>query len=893
MEGTTSNNGLNAVRGIITREAMLEYLNLQRWSRQLCASIPLTLGLWLTLLALVSYRAHTEASFSIRQALTKHITDVTADMSKGASPSSLPTDSTMTEDPRCTCACAPVGFDLCQPGLPTVASFNGSLAIEKLQYLHARSQYFEGPVADLKPMKWDNLQTIDDVWYWVQHGFIADLWHEVPASVPVEVGSIFGAEASLGVPLQPPGRVLRFNQILGGVRLRQRRTEVEECNGDPRITALLRQTCHSSEPLTKAFGPAAMGEGLYAEGFLPESEERGAFDVYLDIGRPVYEVYETLKHSLENLGWLDDATSELLLQAAFLNGEAEPALYGFVEVHFVFEKSGALRSHIRVSTSAAKDYPGPLYVALDATWFSLVFLLLAVSMHKAIRRWRGKRQPADFWTAVDWFAILVSLCIVAGRLLISLDSSKVADRVSKLPSSPPAFSAELVERQAYQAAWALILDNIIHINLWMEYYRLALFVYSVVLTFEIFKVFRGQPKLQLLAVTMRHAAEDVLHFIVMFFILFLSFAFSGYLIYGLRLQHWSTTTRAINTCFRSLIGDTDLPAMYEVAPVSTLVWYFLFLTVMIFMMLNLLLAITYDHYSLVKRRCGQTAGISLQASLTLRDIRRRLAGTGCLNFCCRCRRSSDIPEHAQLMQELMDLSNVPQDEQGSSNNSVLGLRMHWKEKNLRALDQGKANKDPILRQLRRPVDKDLKKMHLNADYLSHLLDECAAQAKRESGRKEIQVAQMQELVVMAEDLIVAMRQRIESCQLSTKTVMYEFMWRLEVLERKVHSSLADLVHIANCAGIADAKPAQTIAQRAKLDSTVGALRSLSPEARTDALLEGSVHRVLDHLGQTNAASSTSQAAGAGPESPKNTIQDWHRAMRRVDMRAKRAGPGAR
>jgi len=169
-------------------------------------------------------------------------------------------------------------------------------------------------------------------------------------------------------------------------------------------------------------------------------------------------------------------------------------------------------------------------------------------------------------------------------------------------------------------------------------------------------------------------------------------------------------------------------------------------------------------------------------------------------------------------------------------------------------------------------------MQVDPDYGEFLMEESAEQFRRDGGYEGARVAQLRELVLVAEGDLAAMRTRLSSCQGTAKSVMYELTSRLEVLERMVHSILSDLVVIASAAGVPDCKPATSQQQRAKLDSTVGSLRSLTAAARSDGMLTGSMSRVLKQL-----------AHGDRPQSPEGGVHDWHRAMKSIDGRSKRLG----
>merc|ERR1719188_2414740 len=95
--------------------------------------------------------------------------------------------------------------------------------------------------------------------------------------------------------------------------------------------------CHSEAPAVLPYGP---GLQSYTEGFMPDALELGAFDAFMDLEQPARAATEKLQHMLRAHKWLDDATKSLTLQAAMFNAEAIPPMFGTVEVHFDFARSG-------------------------------------------------------------------------------------------------------------------------------------------------------------------------------------------------------------------------------------------------------------------------------------------------------------------------------------------------------------------------------------------------------------------------------------------------------------------------------------------------------------------------------------------------------------------------
>merc|ERR1719247_2421254 len=91
-------------------------------------------------------------------------------------------------------------------------------------------------------MTWDRINTPQDVWFWIEHGFIPDVWR----ARSQEAGN---------ATLQ--GLVAQKNLIIGGVRARQERAKWSSTCEDKVSTELVSfygSACRSAEDFTGAFG---------------------------------------------------------------------------------------------------------------------------------------------------------------------------------------------------------------------------------------------------------------------------------------------------------------------------------------------------------------------------------------------------------------------------------------------------------------------------------------------------------------------------------------------------------------------------------------------------------------------------------------------------------------
>lgn len=837
------------LEGPVTRQQAIEFINLQRWAREGFSTFMYVSILWLSFLTLVDLHSHIKVSYEMYSEVTSALDRVVAAADRGIAPNAI---FSMAGESVCSCSCPglcdqssiPGGQEL--PGVPTGAFlFNGTVLPEQLQTMRAKSQFLRNLGKPVKTIKLSEVNSIPDVWFWLQHGLIPELWHEEARSNPVNTTLLFGDAALLKSvkgnlkATEKPGHFMRWNQVIGGVRLRQRRLHVAGCRAG-KVSDRFDQKCHKRHDSVMPFGPGTIA---YADGFVPDEKERGAFDIYLDTERPVHIALETLQFMLEAHHWLDASTKSLQVQVPIINVEVTPALYGLIEIRFDFTRSGDLTKKVDIWTSAANPYSGFSLVYLaDAVWVLLLTYLLFKKVWQAIKYFVKVRERHDvlcnFWYLFDWATILCGFAILGSWIYTVNETTALTDVVTTL-SEAPSFDASDVLIKSYHAHYGDALDRTKHLMNYRERLRLAQFGYSMMLIFQFIKAFRGQPKLAQLTRTLINACEDLTHWLACFIVLFLTFAFSGHLVFGLRLEEWSTSTKCVNSAFRALKGDLDLLNMYEVAPITTMIWFWLFLVLMIFTMMNLLLATVYDHYQLVKVKANAFTGVGLQFKDALRDLWKRegfkMFFCGC---CCRCRRRDDLPSHEDMLENLMARAGYNPTEKHHVFRTVLGPK--WmRKKTEKHVFAGEVSAEHIKLDEQQPAEDDLKQLGVDPDYIQALLEGAENYREREFDPEELHTNQLRELVTLAEIEMAAMRRRLDNCQGHMRLTMHDLARRLEHLERATHSSLADLVYLAGAAGISD---------RTEHEAQMETFENSASGCHKSAALTSTYRRVMTHLG---------------------------------------------
>merc|ERR1719428_1853694 len=88
-------------------------------------------------------------------------------------------------------------------------------------------------------------------------------------------------------------------------------------------------------------------------------------------------------------------------------------------------------------------------------------------------------------------------------------------------------------------------------------FRYALFGYSLVIILRCFKAFSSQQRLAVVSQTLLACTTDVFHFGCVFMFIFTMFSVAGVIIFGHRVESFSTLERASITGLFILMGDFD------------------------------------------------------------------------------------------------------------------------------------------------------------------------------------------------------------------------------------------------------------------------------------------------------------------------------------------------
>jgi hypothetical protein len=148
----------------------------------------------------------------------------------------------------------------------------------------------------------------------------------------------------------------------------------------------------------------------------------------------------------------------------------------------------------------------------------------------------------------------------------------------------------------FYAGIAEIQEELESLLVWKSFTQLGMFWYAMIFLTRFFKGFRGQPRIMEITSTLTAASADLIHFAIIFFVVFVNFGIAGHVLFGAEVSDWSTLEKALQSNLALAYGRVDWESLHRVAPYAAIVWLFGYAVAIVLLLLNFLLAIIADHY---------------------------------------------------------------------------------------------------------------------------------------------------------------------------------------------------------------------------------------------------------------------------------------------------------
>eukprot|EP00002_Diphylleia_rotans_P035109 TRINITY_DN7622_c0_g1_i2.p1 TRINITY_DN7622_c0_g1~~TRINITY_DN7622_c0_g1_i2.p1 ORF type:complete len:1664 (+),score=322.02 TRINITY_DN7622_c0_g1_i2:46-5037(+) len=277
---------------------------------------------------------------------------------------------------------------------------------------------------------------------------------------------------------------------------------------------------------------------------------------------------------LQENGWIDLQTRAVVVEFLIVNDNTQ--LLSFVSQLHELPAAGGIHSEVKIQILPSIAFNNYF------SFYSILHIALAVYglgflMHEA---WQLKRMGVEYFNDVwNFFDIFMFLLII---VVVSMQST--------MNSLYSVIRQEQISDQELYDSY----NNIM--NLWVIYKIVlgVLLILALLRVMYFFTIFESFGPMQLVVAAM---AKDMIRFLGMLFIFFISFSLSYYTIFGSVLLNYSSFPRIMSTLGLYLFGEFNFDEIRAEEPIVAPLLFFLYMLLCGILLVNFLIAIlsgTYD-----------------------------------------------------------------------------------------------------------------------------------------------------------------------------------------------------------------------------------------------------------------------------------------------------------
>ena len=282
---------------------------------------------------------------------------------------------------------------------------------------------------------------------------------------------------------------------------------------------------------------------------------------------------------LQNHDWINEFTAAVFIEFSV----HEPSSRLFSSIKYLYERlpTGGVVTSVNVQTLAlyppfSGDFLNTLYELCHEFLVVCILILVGLEIKEIIDQ--KKAYFMQFWNWVHIMQILAS----ASAVIIGL-----------LKANQASFFVKRVQQNPYDNS---SLDRIAMLSDY-ENYLLALVTFTI--TIRLLKLFKFNRQIGQMARTLRRSQRSLISFAVVFGNSLLAFTVAGVLTFGATIQSFSSFYQSFGTVVRMTVGGSvNFPDVKLHHQILGPFFLSMFVIWMIFILVNMLVAILVDFYEL-------------------------------------------------------------------------------------------------------------------------------------------------------------------------------------------------------------------------------------------------------------------------------------------------------
>ena len=369
-------------------------------------------------------------------------------------------------------------------------------------------------------------------------------------------------------------------------------------------------------PYPYAFFPHQWGLGGLKETRAISTEDYGLYKLYFDTRLSAAQAQRMVQY-IKDAGFVDELTEQMDLE--IVNYNAEFNAFGVLTVQFRWDMGGAILWDYQYNAAQLSLYSGmrgQLLIALEVT-FAVMLLFDAIRESRDIRLAILRENVLHGYflrlsNCIDWghYILIVVSSALWGlyNVYISNVSLKLAYPILQDIKSRCRFFSTSSKEEFDFLEFSRNIKYLAYMkNLYSAMNCLVILLFVV----RIIKILDFQTRMSLITRTLRLASTDLFHYMCLFSFIFVGYASVGTLLLGDRLPELQNLSNSFSALFKILMGwETMYRAMSKAAGKSQtnhtiivfLLFYWSWVIIATFVMMNIILAIIVDAYTTIKGR---------------------------------------------------------------------------------------------------------------------------------------------------------------------------------------------------------------------------------------------------------------------------------------------------
>jgi len=392
------------------------------------------------------------------------------------------------------------------------------------------------------------------------------------------------------IGLADGGIVAGYNRIIGGIRLRQLRVGDGSCTVPSSYNKYPDLGCYApwekvGRNNNQPFGPD--GRWKASEGNPMAKNVEGQLGSYPSGGfildfKLDYNDFTMALKELEANEWIDQGTRVVFVEMLIYNLNVN--MFQLTQIIVEFSAGGLAYPWVRFLPLQMQESEGfwtGNMVAIMQLVYAFYIMLFTMKFFAELQASRDATDPPSIlnffksgWNVMDF--LIISLAYVFAILLMLYQSDPTATQFNLsvgeyVDMFPVAEYAEMITQINAMAC--------------------------LLVFWKMLKYFNLSTRFAIMSNTLTGALPNIATFLLMFAIVFVAYAAMAMLLYGHALPQYSTFGRTMITLFLVTLGDFDYQELMTVTQTFTPVYFFSFIIIVFFVMLNMFIGIIAESYA--------------------------------------------------------------------------------------------------------------------------------------------------------------------------------------------------------------------------------------------------------------------------------------------------------